>query len=157
LVPDVAPELAGADPDQGNLEAALAEPSVLHALYTIGGFRASANIPPGDCDLQPSPGLVSDSCIFCRFSLYLLYSYFYIDVKRASKVNKYANIDFEKCDPMACNGSQGICAAARSCAHKLLEQEEAKESPMLLSIKMCVGCGTCVPACPLGAIEIKNG
>ena len=41
-----APELVGADPDYGNLEAALAESSVLHSSYTIGGFRASDNIPP---------------------------------------------------------------------------------------------------------------
>lgn len=72
-------------------------------------------------------------------------------------MNKYANIDFGKCDPMTCDGNQGICAAARACTHKLLEQEEPMEPPMLLSIKMCVGCGTCVTACPLSAIEIKNG
>ena len=72
-------------------------------------------------------------------------------------MNKYANIDFEKCDPTRCDADHGVCQAARSCRHKLLEQEDPKDSPMLLSIRMCVGCGTCVPACPLGAIEIKSG
>jgi translation initiation factor RLI1 len=72
-------------------------------------------------------------------------------------VNKYANVDFGKCDPMVCDAQHGLCRAARSCSRKLLEQEEPRESPMLLSIKMCVGCGSCVPACPLGAVEIKNG
>ena len=72
-------------------------------------------------------------------------------------MNKYANIDFERCNPFACDGGQGLCAAVRSCTHKLLEQEDPGDPPMLLSIRMCVGCGSCVAACRLGAIEIKNG
>lgn len=72
-------------------------------------------------------------------------------------MSKYANIDFDRCDPLACDAESGVCRAARSCSHKLLEQEDPKDSPMLLSIKLCAGCGSCVPVCPLGAIEIKNG
>jgi translation initiation factor RLI1 len=72
-------------------------------------------------------------------------------------MNKYANVDFEKCDPTACDTENGLCRAARSCTHKILEQEDPRESPMILSMKLCVGCGICVPACPLSAIEIKNG
>jgi len=72
-------------------------------------------------------------------------------------LNKYANIDFERCDPLVCDPQNGLCKAAQSCSHKLLEQEEPWEPPMLLSMKMCVGCGTCVTACPLVAIQIING
>jgi translation initiation factor RLI1 len=72
-------------------------------------------------------------------------------------VNKYTNIDFDKCNPPACDSENGLCKATRACSHKLLEQEEPWEPPMLLSMKMCVGCGDCVTACPLSAIEIKNG
>jgi len=50
-----------------------------------------------------------------------------------------------------------MCEAVRSCKKKLLEQEEPWESPILISMKMCTGCGACVAACPLAAIEIKNG
>jgi len=72
-------------------------------------------------------------------------------------VNKYASIDFDRCNPRNCDGQHGVCAAVRSCKKKLLEQEEPGESPILISMKMCTGCGVCVVACPLAAIEIKNG
>ena len=72
-------------------------------------------------------------------------------------MNKYATINFDKCEPSRCDSGSGVCEAARACKRKLLVQEEAGEAPLLLSEKMCVGCGTCVPACPLGAIQIKNG
>ena len=49
-------------------------------------------------------------------------------------MNKYANVDFGKCDPMVCDAQHGLCRAARSCSRKLLEQEEPRESPMLIAI-----------------------
>jgi len=72
-------------------------------------------------------------------------------------MNKYATIDFDKCEPSRCDPVNGLCEAARACKRKLLVQEEAGEAPLLLSEKMCVGCGTCVAACPSSAIQIENG
>jgi translation initiation factor RLI1 len=70
-------------------------------------------------------------------------------------LNKWARVDYERCNPQEC-GEDG-CKAAQACTHKLLEQEDPSESPMLLSVKMCVGCGKCVQVCPCGAIDIASG
>ena len=72
-------------------------------------------------------------------------------------MNKYAKIDFEKCRPEECDPERGICRAAAACTHKVLEQEDPFDPPMLLSMKLCVGCGDCVTVCPLAAIELKRG
>lgn len=74
-------------------------------------------------------------------------------------MNKWARVDYERCNPLECakfDGS-GTCTAAQACTHGLLEQEDPTESPMLLSVKMCVGCGKCVQVCPFSAIEIAAG
>ena len=71
-------------------------------------------------------------------------------------MNKYATIDFDKCNPRICDAEHGLCEAARACKKKVLEQEERWESPILLSMKMCTGCGDCVAACPLAAIQINT-
>ena len=70
--------------------------------------------------------------------------------------SKYAHVNFEKCHPARCDGDGGSCPAVVSCKHKLLEQEDAFESPMLLSVALCVGCADCVRACPLDAIQIER-
>ncbi|MBN1836021.1 MAG: 4Fe-4S binding protein [Spirochaetales bacterium] len=72
-------------------------------------------------------------------------------------MNKWADIDFDRCDPRRCNGGDGVCLAARACTHKILEQEAPFDPPMLLSLKLCVGCGNCVTECPFGAIQIRSG
>jgi translation initiation factor RLI1 len=72
-------------------------------------------------------------------------------------MGKWASIDFVLCNPSECNQQCGLCQASTACSHKLLLQEEPYEEPMLISAKMCVGCGDCVTACPLGAIKILSG
>ena len=47
----------------------------------------------------------------------------------------------------------GICAAALACSHKLLKQEAPYEIPMP-DPSLCQGCGDCVQACPLKAMQI---
>lgn len=70
---------------------------------------------------------------------------------------KYAVINHQVCEPDICNPHQGVCKAAQVCSHDLLMQEEPGDPPMLYSTKMCVGCGDCVPECPLKAINIQYG
>jgi translation initiation factor RLI1 len=64
---------------------------------------------------------------------------------------KMALVDYKKCHPEKCDS--GICAAALACSHKLLKQEAPYEIPMT-DPSVCQGCGDCVRACPLKAIEI---
>ena len=58
-------------------------------------------------------------------------------------------VDYRKCQPEKCD--DGICLAALACPNKVLKQEAPYEMPNP-SPSMCVGCGTCVQACPLKAI-----
>ena len=71
-------------------------------------------------------------------------------------MNKNAEIDFSRCRPGACGGD-GRCPAAEACAKRLLEQEDPYGSPMLVSARLCSGCGSCVRTCPLGALHIATG
>ena len=66
---------------------------------------------------------------------------------------KVALVDFEKCRPDRCD--KGICAAVQACTHKLVKQEAPDDMPMFHP-STCKGCGECVRACPLKAIEIVN-
>ncbi len=67
---------------------------------------------------------------------------------------KSARIDFSRCNPKLCDPERGMCAAVAVCKKRLLEQEERYDTPWLLSVAMCVGCGDCVRACLMGAISI---
>ncbi len=66
---------------------------------------------------------------------------------------KIALVDFNKCRPDECEG--GICKAVVACRYKLLKQEKNCEIP-LPDPTICRGCGDCVRACPLKAIEIAQ-
>ena len=65
--------------------------------------------------------------------------------------SKMALVDYKKCHPERYDG--GICVAVLACPHKLLKQEVPHDIPMT-SPSLCRGCGDCVRACPLKAIEI---
>ncbi|MFC2033848.1 4Fe-4S binding protein [Chloroflexota bacterium] len=66
---------------------------------------------------------------------------------------KIALIDFNKCRPEECE--KGICKATKACNHKLLMQDTAYEIPMT-DPSICRGCGDCLRACPLKAIQISK-
>ena len=65
--------------------------------------------------------------------------------------SKIALVDYDKCHPENCDS--GRCVAALACTHKLLKQETLYEMPMT-EPSVCQGCGDCVRACPLKAIQI---
>jgi translation initiation factor RLI1 len=67
--------------------------------------------------------------------------------------SKIALVDYNKCRPQECDS--GACPAALACRYKLLKQEKANEAPMADPF-ICRGCGDCVRACPLKAIEIAK-
>jgi translation initiation factor RLI1 len=64
---------------------------------------------------------------------------------------KMAVVNYNKCQPRQCDS--GVCAAALACPHKLLKQEMPYEAPMP-DPSICRGCGKCVLACPLKAMEL---
>lgn len=66
---------------------------------------------------------------------------------------KMALVVFDRCEPGHC--ADGVCIAAKACERKVLRQEDVYEPPMACS-SVCRGCGDCVKACPLNAIEIRN-
>ena len=67
--------------------------------------------------------------------------------------SKMALVDFEKCKPETCDKENGICAAAKACPRKLLQQECPNQPPMT-NPSIYQACSDCVRACPLKAIKI---
>ena len=66
---------------------------------------------------------------------------------------KMALVDYNKCTPGECE--EGRCLAAAACERKLLVQESKYEAPMP-NPSLCRGCGDCVRACPLKAVQISG-
>jgi ferredoxin len=62
-----------------------------------------------------------------------------------------AVIVWERCRPR--DHDRALCQAAAACPQKVLKQEAPAEPPMPFG--PCRGCGACVTACPLGAIELR--
>ena len=73
--------------------------------------------------------------------------------QRKLMLGKMALVNYNKCHPDRCDS--GICAATLACSHKLLKQEAPYEIPMTDPF-LCQGCGDCIRACPLKAIEIAR-
>ena len=67
-----------------------------------------------------------------------------------------ASIDYKMCNPNECNPGGGICAAAEACSKTVLEQIDGTFEAPIVDQDMCLGCGDCVEACPLDAIQIKH-
>ena len=65
---------------------------------------------------------------------------------------KMALVDYKKCHPEKCDS--GVCAAALACPHELLRQIEGPYEVPMTHPSLCQGCGDCVRACPLKAIQI---
>ena len=68
----------------------------------------------------------------------------------------FATVNYERCQPKACNPTEGRCTAATACTHKVIKQIDGLyEQPMVFQ-DMCMGCWDCIDACPLKAVGSKH-
>jgi translation initiation factor RLI1 len=67
-----------------------------------------------------------------------------------------ALVDYKVCSPNKCNPDEGICAAVEACSKAVLEQIDGAFEVPIVDQDVCLGCGDCVEACPLDAIQIKH-
>lgn len=68
----------------------------------------------------------------------------------------FAAIDYEKCDPSACDPETGTCAAVSACTHKVIKQMDGAFEPPMIFQHLCMGCWDCIESCPLGAVCVKH-
>lgn len=64
---------------------------------------------------------------------------------------RIAVVNYRVCLPEKCE--DGVCLAVQACPKRLLKQEGRYEMPDPVS-NMCLGCGICIQACPLEAIQL---
>ncbi len=67
-----------------------------------------------------------------------------------------ALVDYRICNPNECNPDEGICAAVEACSKGVVEQIDGAFEAPIVDQDMCLGCGDCVKACLLDAIEMKH-
>jgi ATP-binding cassette subfamily E protein 1 len=68
----------------------------------------------------------------------------------------FAMVDYDKCNPRACNPEKGICPAVAACTHKVIKQIDGPFEPPIIFHDLCMGCWDCIEACPLDAIHMKE-
>ena len=68
----------------------------------------------------------------------------------------FAMVDYKNCAPEQCDSENGICAAVKSCPHKVIIQIDGVFEQPMINQELCQGCWECLEACPLGAIYIKE-
>jgi ATP-binding cassette subfamily E protein 1 len=68
----------------------------------------------------------------------------------------FALIDYEICNPEECNPSEGICASAKTCQYRVINQIDGIFEPPMIFQDMCMGCWDCIEACPLDSIQRKH-
>ena len=69
---------------------------------------------------------------------------------------QFALVDYEICDPNACDSGKGVCAAAMACSHKVMKQIDGFHEPPIVFQDLCMGCWDCIEACPLDAVEMRQ-
>lgn len=61
-------------------------------------------------------------------------------------------VDYAVCAPGQCAPDTGVCASVAACTHKVIKQIDGRFEPPALFQDLCLSCGDCEQACPLGAI-----
>ncbi len=68
----------------------------------------------------------------------------------------FAIVNYERCNPRACNPEKGVCASVSACSRKVIKQIDGVFEPPIIFQDICMGCWDCIEACPLNAIEVKH-